>query len=392
MDPRLNWLSWIELDLAALRHNLAAFRSLLTPSTQLLFVVKANAYGHGLEPIVRAAASSVDAFGVHAIGEAEQVRQAGWQGRLLVMGGIARRELEAVVRLSLDVTVFDSGTVRLLDELGQARGASIPCHLKVETGTHRQGADPEDLPELLALLKGARGVRLEGLSTHFANIEDTTDHGYAQTQLARFRVIADEVRARGFNQVVRHTACTAAALTLPETTFEMVRLGIGGYGLWPSRETLASTRARSGERLELRPVLSWKARITELKWVEAGEYVGYGLSYRTGHRTRLAVLPIGYSDGYDRGLSGLAHVLVHGRRAPVLGRVCMNILLCDVTDVGEAKIEDEVVLLGTVDGESVGADKLAAWAQTIPYEIVARLSPTLPRVAVEDGAPIQQLR
>ena len=392
MDPRLNWLSWIELDLAALRHNLAAFRSLLAPSTQLLFVVKANAYGHGLEPIVREAASSVDAFGVHAIGEAEQVRQAGWQGRLLVMGGIARRELEAVVRLSLDVTVFDSETVRLLDELGQARGASIPCHLKVETGTHRQGADPEDLPELLALLKGARGVRLEGLSTHFANIEDTTDHGYAQTQLARFRAIADEVRARGFDQVVRHTACTAAALTLPETNFEMVRLGIGGYGLWPSRETLASTRARSGERFELRPVLSWKARITELKWVEAGEYVGYGLSYRTGHRTRLAVLPIGYSDGYDRGLSGLAHVLVHGHRAPVLGRVCMNIVLCDVTDVGEAKIEDEVVLLGAVDAESVGADKLAAWAQTIPYEIVARLSPTLPRVTVEDGAPIQQLR
>ncbi|MFN8546712.1 MAG: alanine racemase C-terminal domain-containing protein [Candidatus Eisenbacteria bacterium] len=217
-------------------------------------------------------------------------------------------------------------------------------------------------------------------------MEDRPTTPSPSIQLARFRTIAELVTARGLGPVTRHTACTAAALTLPESLFDLLRLGIGAYGLWPSRETLVSTRAHS--TLELKPVLSWKTRVTQLKWVEAGEYVGYGLSHRCGHRTRLGVLPIGYADGYDRGLSAVAHVLVRKRRAPVIGRICMNITLIDLTDVADAAIEDEVILIGRSANEALGAERLAGWAQTIPYEIVARLTPSLPRLGVDpEGSP-----
>lgn len=386
MDPRTRWLSWIELDRDALAHNLDTFRGLLPSTTRLLQVVKANAYGHGLPEVVRAAAPRVDAFGVHTLDEAGAVRAAGWTGMLLLMGPFPRQALATIADLDLEVTIFESTALAELETLGQARGKVISCHLKVETGTHRQGADREDIPGLLDFFAHARGVRLAGLSTHYANIEDTTDHSFALGQLERFRAIAELVAARGLGPLTRHTACTAAALTLPESLFDLLRLGIGAYGLWPSRETLASTRARS--TLELMPVLSWKTRVTQLKWVESGEYVGYGLTHRCGHHTRLGVLPIGYSDGYDRGLSAVAHVLVRGRRAPVIGRVCMNVTLIDLTDVVDAAIEDEVILIGRVLEEAIGADRLAAWAQTIPYEIVARLTSSLPRILVDrNGSP-----
>lgn len=379
MDPRAQLLSWIELDVDALRHNLQLFRQRTPERTRLLLVVKANAYGHGLDPVVRASGAHVDAFGVHTIDEARAVRDAGWRGSLLIMGHVAHARAEEICALAAEPTVFDLATLRHLDAIALRRRIRIDCHLKVETGTHRQGADAEELAAMLEFFSRSAGVRLRGLSTHFANIEDTTDHDYAKAQLEAFRAIASEVERRGFRDLTRHTACTAAALTLPETCYEMIRLGIGAYGIWPSRETLASTRALGRGNDDLRPVLSWRTRITQLKWAPKGSYVGYGLTHRCTHDTRLAVLPIGYSDGYPRALSGVAHVLVGARRAPVLGRICMNITLCDVTDCGEVALEDEVVLLGAQGDETVGADRIAAWGGTIPYEILARLAPHTPR-------------
>ncbi|MBK8231099.1 MAG: alanine racemase [Candidatus Eisenbacteria bacterium] len=387
MDPRAQLLSWIELDVDALKHNLRLFRQRTPERTRLLLVVKANAYGHGLEPVVRATGSEVDAFGVHTIDEAHAVRDAGWSGPLLIMGHVAHARAEEICALAAEPTLFDLATLRRLDALALRRRTTIHCHLKVETGTHRQGADADELAAMLAFFAQSNGVRLKGLSTHFANIEDTTDHGYAKLQLERFRAIATEVEERGFRDVIRHTACTAAALTLPETCYDMVRLGIGAYGIWPSRETLASTRALDCGNDDLRPVLSWRTRITQLKWVPKGAYVGYGLTHRCTHATRLAVLPIGYSDGYPRALSGVAHVLVGGRRAPVLGRICMNITLCDVTDCGELHLEEEVVLLGAQGDETIGAERMAAWGATIPYEILARLAAHTPRLLRENPVP-----
>ena len=380
MDPRTRWLSWIELDRDALAHNLATFRALLHPSTKLLQVVKANAYGHGLALVVQAASSSVDAFGVHTLEEAQAVREAGWTGLLLLMGPFSREATPVIADLDLEVTVFEPTAVQSLDELGRSRGKRIPCHLKVETGTHRQGADLEEIPALLDLFRASPGVRLAGLSTHYANIEDTTDHSFALDQLTRFRSIAELVRSRGFEPLTRHTACTAAALTLPDTLFDLLRLGIGAYGLWPSRETLASTRARSA--LELKPVLGWKTRVTQLKWVEAGEYVGYGLAHRCGHRTRLGVLPIGYADGYQRIRTNRVGALVRGERVPLVGTIAMDAVMADVTDVAgpPVTIDDEFVLLGRQGDRTLTAAELAHEGTTISWEVLAGMARRLPRV------------
>jgi alanine racemase len=349
-------------------------------------VVKANAYGHGIEAMVPLAAENgVDVLGVHAIEEAARVRAAGWTGPVLLLGPTAPEALPRVRELAVETIVLDLETLAALDELGDPAHPT-GVHLKLETGTWRQGIAADDLPSFLETLSRARGARLAGVSMHFANIEDTTDHTFARTQLARFRELSDPLAARGPG-VVRHTACTAAVLTMPQTHFDMVRIGIGSYGYWPSRETQVSCRAAHPEReIALRPVLTWKARIGQLRDAPAGAYVGYGCSDRLGRETRMAVLPVGYSDGYDRGLSRLGHVLVRNRRAPVLGRICMNITMVDVTDVPGVHARDEVVLLGRGGEEAILASHLGEQIQTLSYEVLARLSPGLARFVVrEDG-------
>lgn len=388
-DTRNRLLTWIEVDLLALEHNLALLRALLPDRTRLLLVVKANAYGHGLGLVTRFAGRfGVDCLGVHSLHEAAGVRAAGWTGPVLIMGYVAHSRLADAMELGAGMTVFDRETVQRLARLGRSMARPAQCHLKLETGTQRHGIAPEDLPRWLERFSGEPGLRLAGLSTHFANIEDTTDHSFAKEQLRLFNECGAMVRAAGHTDALFHTACSAAVLTLPETSLDMARVGISAYGLWPSRETLVSAKERHGERLNLKPALSWKTRIAQIKDVRAGAFVGYGCSHRTGRRTRLAVLPVGYSDGYDRGLSGLGHVLIRGRRAPVMGRVCMNLLMTDVTDIPGAKLEEEVVLIGRQGSEEIKASDLASAAQTIPYEIVSRLGGHIPRFALDSAGMI----
>jgi alanine racemase len=383
-DSRNQLLSWCEVDAEALSHNLSTLRSLLAPTTQLLLVVKSNAYGHGLPLVTRLARKAgADALGVHSLDEAIQVRAAQWNGMVLIMGYVHRSRLAEAAELEADLTVFDHASLAEIDRLGRRRGKPVRCHLKLETGTNRQGIPEEELGAYLERFGPGSGVTLAGLSMHFANIEDTTDHSYARLQLATFQRMADRVKAAGIAGISLHTACTAAVLTMPETGFDLARVGIGAYGLWPSRETLASTRASVGAGIELRPVLSWKARVAQVKWVSAGSFIGYGCSHRTSRRTRLAVIPIGYADGFARQLSGLAHVLVNGQRAPVLGRICMNMFMVEVTDIDSVETEDEVILIGRQGREEVSCVDLAAQAQSIPYEIVSRISQALPRLAVD---------
>ncbi len=386
-DIRDWFLTWVEVDASALKHNLAFFLSLLGPETKLLLVVKGNAYGHGLSVVTRLAASEgVDVLGVHQLDEAAEARASGWAGPILVMSYVPLGRLRDGVDLAVDFTVYSREVIDALDKIGQDVHRPVACHLKLETGTHRQGISEEEMPDFLLRFRGARGLRLAGLSTHFANIEDTTDHSYARMQLERFQRMTEIARAAGFERVIRHAACTAALLTMPETRFDWARLGIGAYGIWPSRETLASARTGNAHPPELRPVLAWKARVAQVKWVPSGAFIGYGCTQRVNRRTRLAVIPVGYSEGYDRRLSGLAHVLIRGTRAQVMGRICMNMFMCDATDIEDAAPEDEVVLIGRQGNEEITASGLAAIAQTIPYEIVARISPTIPRVPVNDEA------
>lgn len=382
-------LQWIEIDASALAANLALFRAVVPPSARLMLVIKANAYGHGLAEIVGLARSlPVDVLGVHALDEGVAARRSGWPGPIFVLGYVPAARLGDALLHDLDLTIVDLAMLTAAEEVGRAAGRPIRGHLELETGTHRQGMGPEEFALALQRISEGRGVALAGLSTHFANIEDTTDPSYARGQLAIFEALTAPV-ARAHPAVVRHTACSAAALNLPETSFDLVRVGIGAYGYWPSRETRVTFRARQSEG-NLRPVLSWKARIGQVREIAAGAYVGYGCTERVSRATRMAVLPVGYADGFDRGLSRTGHVLVTGHRARVLGRVCMNIVMVDVTDAGPVAAEDVAVLLGTSGGEHLDASDLAAILQTIPYEILARLSPDIPRFVVDAEATSQE--
>jgi alanine racemase len=375
-------LTWIEIDEAALTSNIRTFRDRIRPETRLQVVVKSNAYGHGLDTVSRiAAAAGVDAFGVHTVDEAEILSRLGLNRPVLILGYLGRAQAARAVGAGAEVTVYNVETVEALSAAACAAGTSVRCHVKVETGVHRQGVLPERFDSFLDRMAILPGIELAGVSTHFANIEDTTDHSYALRQLALFRDLSGRVRDRA-PEAIRHCACSAAVLTMPETFFEMVRVGISLYGLWPSKETLLSCLLDGTTVTPLTPVMTWKTRIAQVKEVPGGAFVGYGCSYRATRPTRVAVLPIGYADGYDRRLSEIGHVLVAGKRAPVLGRVCMNIFMVDVTDIPEAGLEEEVVLLGRQGAEEVGAAQIAVQCNTIAYEIVARIGPHIPRIVV----------
>lgn len=390
-DPRGGWLSWIELDAEALAQNIRSFRKRLRPGVLFQAVVKSNAYGHGLAPIARIAADhGTDVFGVHTVAEAEQLSSLALNRPILVLGYTGLEEAARAVACGAEVTVYNVETLEALSAAAVGSGKQVRCHIKIETGVYRQGVFPEDLEPFLDRLASLPGLIIAGVSTHFANIEDTTDHSYARRQLDIFSAAADRVRRRA-PDAIRHCACAAAVLTMPETDFDMVRVGIGLYGLWPSKETLLSCLLEGGEETPLIPVLSWKARIAQLKTAPTGASIGYGCTHRTTHPTRIAVIPVGYADGFDRRLSGIGHVLVRGRRAPVLGRICMNLFMVDVTDIDGLGLEAEATLIGGQDGESIGATQIASLCNTIAYDIVARISPALPRIVVDrSGKPIAQ--
>ncbi len=373
----------IEISRASLVRNIGEFRRLIGRRRKFLAVVKANAYGHGLLEVARiAVAEGVDWLGVNSVDEGVALRAAGIAAPVLVLGYAPLGALEEAVRRDLRLTVYNRETVQRLSELAGRLGRTVRLHVKVETGTWRQGVDPKQLAAFVGDIRRRPGLAVEGLSSHFANIEDTTKHDYPRRQLAAYRSAVRELEAGGPRIPIKHMSCTASTVLFPEPGFNLARVGIGLYGLWPSKETYLSCLLDRKELLALEPVLSWKARIAQVKKVPAGADIGYGGTYRTTRPTVLAVVPVGYYDGYDRGLTNAAHVLVKGRRAPVRGRVAMDFFMADVTDVPGVGLEDEVTLLGADGRERITAEDLAALAGTISYEILARINPLIPRIVV----------
>ncbi|MCP4547785.1 MAG: alanine racemase [bacterium] len=377
--------TWIEVSRAALLHNAGRFRGALRPGQTLMPVLKANAYGHGLEEIGRLLMEeNFDLFGLHTAEEVFRLAAMpeAADRRFLLLSPPPAERIPDLVRAGARLGLFD---FEGLDEIVSAANESdltVPIHIKVETGVQRQGFTTEQLTELSERLKAASGLHVEGIYTHFANIEDTTDHTFARKQMKRFASARDLLAAQGINPKLVHSSCSAAAILFPETHHDLLRLGISLYGHWPSTETRVSAQAAGRNRLDLQPVLTWKTRISQVKEVQAGSFVGYGCTWRAETDTRLGILPVGYSDGYDRGL-GAAHVLVRGRRAPVRGRIMMNLLLVDLGHIPEARRGDEVVLIGRQGADEITAETLAGLAGTINYEILTRINPLLPRLPVD---------
>ncbi|HEX4824598.1 MAG TPA: alanine racemase [Candidatus Polarisedimenticolaceae bacterium] len=376
-------LNWVEVDAAALTNNVAEFRRRLGTGPKFGAVVKSNAYGHGMREVAGIVESAgADWLCVNNIDEGVALRATGTKLPILIMGYVELASLHAVVENQLDPIVYNDETLDKLEALAAAARKKIGVHVKVETGTHRQGVLERDVPAFVKRIQKSNALTLAGVSTHFANIEDTTDHGFAEQQIAAYTRILESISVIGAWPLLRHSACSAAVLLFNRTHLDLARVGISLYGLWPSKETYVSCLERGKASLDLKPVLTWKTRIAQVKDVPEGGYVGYGLTWRATRPTRIAVLPVGYYEGFNRELSGLAHVLVRGKRAPIRGRICMNMCMVDVTDIPSASLEDEVVLLGKQGDEKLTAEQLAAWCGTISYEIVSRIHPSLPRVLV----------
>jgi len=369
-------LSWVEISKKALVHNLKTFRKLVGKEVVLAPAVKANAYGHGLIEVSKILEKNgADYLCVNAPFEAKKLREAGVKLPILIIGYVPLSALDDLPT-NTEFIVYNLETIKELKNLKTKR---FKVHLKVETGNHRQGVKPEDLPKFADLLQKAKNIELKGISTHFANLEDRINHQYALYQLKQFKKAIHLLEAEGLAPHFHHCANTAATILLPEAYFNFVRLGIGTYGLWPSEKTMKAAK-RAGIDIELSPVMTWKTKVAQVKAVKKGSLVGYGCTHQMPRDGRIAVLPVGYYDGFVRLLSNRGSVLIGGKKCPVIGRVCMNMIMADVTKATDVKLEDEVVLLGRQGKAEITAEEIGELSNTINYEVTTRINERIPRV------------
>ena len=340
----------------------------------MLGVVKSNAYGHGLVGFSKVLDGlGVDFLGVDSITEAETLRKNNIRLPILVMGFTLPENFKLAARKKVALTV---SSLENLEDMAK-KNLPISVHIKIETGLNRQGFLVQDLPKVINILKRANHINVEGLYTHFAKAYYPGDKKFTEWQIGKFREAVEIFREAGFRPIL-HAAATGGAMNFQEAHFDMVRLGIGLYGLWPTEET----KRVHARRINLIPALSWKTRINEIKMAGKGETVGYYRTEPLKRDSKLAILPIGYWHGFDRRFSSIGHVLVRGRRARVLGRVSMDMTVIDATDVPRVSAGDEVVLIGRQGESKITADDLAKKAQTINYEIVTRINPLIEKFYV----------
>lgn len=374
MDP----LSWLEVSRGALQHNVATIRKRLKPETSLLAVVKANAYGHGMHVVAQCIADHVDWLGVDSLDEALALHNAGTTLPILIMGFTPHSRADEVVRHGFRQVIFDEESAARLSERAAAQDTTAAVHVKIETGTYRLGVAYQKAVAFLRELHALPNLKVDGIYTHFATAEDTADDSYFRLQRSRFAKVQGALEREGLDVPYQHMAASAAAMVSHAAQGSLVRFGIGLYGLWPSLDTQIAMTERAVRPLALQPVMRWKTRIVHMQDVARGETVGYGRTHRTRRDSVIAVIPIGYSDGYDRKLSNVGEVGIRGRLAAVVGRVMMNMTLIDVTGIPGVRVGDEVTLLGP----EIPAENIATHVGTINYEIVSRINPALPRIAV----------
>jgi alanine racemase len=357
-----------EIDGRALADNFAELGRIAGPAG-VLPVVKSDAYGHGLTLVGRLLRDAgAERFAVATAAEGRDLRAASVQGTIVVLGGVYRAELATVVEARLAPVVWDVETARDIAAVARAAGRVVSLHVKVDTGMSRLGVAPADAPALLASLAEIDGVTVEGLLTHFCNAESVDGRETAR-QLARFEELVRELGTARLRPRFVHAANSAATLAAPAAHFDLVRPGLALYGIHPAPELR--------ERARLRPVMRFVTRIIALRQIAAGDSVGYGATFVASRPSVIATLPVGYADGYPRALSGRAQVNIRGGRVPIAGRVCMDQIMIDVTDVPGVAIGDEVELWG----RELPVEEVAAIAGTIPYELLTRVGARVPRVA-----------
>ncbi len=375
---------WAEVDISAIAHNVRELRRITQPQAKLMAVVKANAYGHGLVEVAEEALKNgAQALGIAEVSEGIALRKAGIAVPILILGYTPPDFVRELIQYDLIQTVYSFEIALSLSDAALLHGKKLKIHIKVDTGMGRLGIliDPlRPFPQITNALKEIesiaklKGISIEGIFTHFA-LSDYFDKTYTKKQFEYFINLLDLLNGVGISPRVRHAANSAALIDLPETHLDMVRPGISLYGLYPSGEVKKN-------RINLKPAMSLKAKIIHLKKVPAGFNISYGATYKTQKPTMIATVPCGYADGVNRLLSSRGHMLVHGCRVPIVGRVCMDLTMIDVGKISNVEIGDEVVIFGSQNDESITVEEIASSLNTINYEIVSTITNRVPRIYV----------
>lgn len=359
---------WLEIDLGAYKQNIQ--RMMEITGKPVMPVIKANAYGHGLAEIARAAMQGgVPVCGVARTEEAFRIRRKGIRGKLLVLGGAMPDHVPFVLAEDVSVTLTDPATAKAFSEEAVRRGGVVHVHAKVDSGMNRLGVPVEQGMEFLQLLHSLPGLRLDGLFTHFARADEVSS-GTTESQLERFNLFLSEAKKSGLVPPLLHAANSAASLYFPAAHFDLVRPGIALFGINPAPEAPLPDG--------FIPILEWKTRLISIKDIPAGSGISYGHRYATRKTERIGVIAVGYADGFRR-VDG-NKVLIRGKYAPVLGSICMDQCMVGLDEIPEARLEDEVVLIGTQSGKTISAEMIAEKWGTIAYEVVCGLTARLPRI------------
>lgn len=378
----MTFATWVEIDLDALVHNLGAVRSRIGPDRRILLVVKADAYGHGAVEVARVAArSGVDMLGVATLQEGIELRQASIDVPVLILSPPMEGETEEIAEYDLSCTVPSLGIARALSRASEARGKASAVHVEVDTGMGRSGVGLDEAVPFITALTKLSDLVLEGIFTHFPSSDD--DRGFTERQVGLFLGLVSRLEAKGIRIPLRHAANSGAVLAVPSSFDEplnLVRPGIMAYGL--------RSGAAGADGVDLRPVMSFKTLIAQIRELPAGHTVSYGRTFAAERPMRVAVIPVGYGHGYSWRLSNCGEVLIRGRRAPVVGRVTMDVTMADVDAIPDACVGDEVVLFGRQGDDEITVDDVARRVGTINYEVICGIGKRVARVYLKSGEAI----
>lgn len=372
-------LSYIELSKDNLVHNINQFKNLAKAGTKFSVVIKGNAYGHGQNEVAKIFEPYVDYFQVNSVEELELLRKIS-KKKTFVFGYVEKVDLLSVVKLSCILSIFSIEQLREINIIAKKTGIKQEIHLPIDAFLGREGFLYKELPKILDEIKKSENLKLSGTYAHFANIEDTSDFSHAKKQITEYKKCLELIEKFGFKNLQTHISATSGLLVYEKEKglHPLIRLGIGVYGMWPSKHLELLYK----NKMKLKPVLTWKTKIAQIKILPKWFSVGYGLTYKTKNKTKIAVIPQGYADGLDRGFSNNGEILVNGTKCKILGRVMMNMCVVDVTHLKDIKVEDDVVILGKQNKEEINVEDMAKRINTINYEITTRISPLLARVIV----------
>ncbi|MBU6431171.1 MAG: alanine racemase [Patescibacteria group bacterium] len=373
-------LIWIEVSKSAIENNLRIFRNIAGKDNLIAVAVKANAYGHGIKKVSKLlVAEGADWFCVNSIEEAEVLRKINIKKPILIMGFVQKRDLSNVIDLDSHIFLYDISTAKDLSEFALKKGKKANVYIKADTGLSRLGVSVGDISAFAKELKNLKGLEVEGVATHFATSDNSGNDGYFKKQLESFEKVADILKNQGLGGLMINGSNSASSIIHGRLGFDVIRAGIAIYG-YHSSEYVRNFCKR--KNINFVPALSLKTKVAQVKIINKGSRVSYGCDFISKKKMKIAILPIGYSDGLDRKLSNKGYVLIKGKRAKIIGRICMNMTIVDVGVIADVKPEDEVVIIGNQSVNKITADDIAKISGTINYEVLARLRESIPRYYV----------